>query len=41
MMEFVVGASSCEAGKIVYEKWYFDLHVQCCGSCMVSTEFWT
>jgi len=22
---------------IVYEKWCFDLHVECCGSCMVST----
>jgi len=30
---------SCEAGTIVYGKWCFDLHVQCCGSCMVSTEF--
>jgi len=29
---------SCEAGTIVYGKWS-DLHVQCCGSCMVSTEY--
>jgi len=32
---------SCEAGTIVDRKWYFDLHEQCCGSCMVSTEFST
>ena len=30
-----------EAGTIVSGKWCFDLHVQCCGSCMVSTEFST
>jgi len=29
---------SCEAGTIVYGKWCFDLYVQWCGSCMVSTE---
>ena len=22
---------------IVYGKWWFDLHVECCGSCMIST----
>jgi len=25
------------SGTIVYVKWCFDLHVECCGSCMVST----
>ena len=25
------------SGTIVYRKWCFDLHVECCGSCMVST----
>ena len=25
------------SGTIVYGKWCFDLHVECCGSCMVST----
>jgi len=30
---------SCSAGsRIVYVKWCFVLHVQCCGSFMVSTE---
>jgi len=29
---------SCGAGTIVYWKWCSVLHVQCCGSCMVSTE---
>jgi len=28
---------TCGAGTIVYRKWCFDLHVECCGSCMVST----
>jgi len=28
---------SCGAGIIVYGKWCFVSHVQCCGSCMVST----
>jgi len=23
----------------LYGKWCFNLHVQCCGSCMVSTKF--
>ena len=26
-------------GTIVYRKWCFVSHVQCCGSCMVSTEY--
>jgi len=30
-----------EAGTIVYGKRYLDLHVQCCGSCMVCTGFST
>ena len=25
------------ASTIVYRKWFFHLHVECCGSCMVST----
>jgi len=29
---------SCGFGTIVYGKWCFVLHVQWCGSCMVSTE---
>jgi len=32
---------SCGAGRIVYGKWCFDLHAQCCGTCMVITEFST
>jgi len=28
---------SCGSGTIVYGKWCFDLHLKCCGSCMVST----
>jgi len=32
---------SCGVGTIVYGKWCFVLHVQCCGSCMVSTEYST
>jgi len=28
---------SCGSGTIVYGKWCFDLHVECCGSCTVST----
>ena len=28
---------SCRVGIIVYGKWCFVSHVQCCGSCMVST----
>jgi len=51
MTEFVVGtiALSCELCSLSetafvhvrYGKRYFDLHVQCGGSCMVSTEFST
>jgi len=26
------------SGTLVYVKWRFDLHVECCGSCMVSTK---
>jgi len=25
------------SGTIAYGKWCFDLHVECCGSCMIST----
>jgi len=32
---------SCRAAAIGYGKWCFVSHVQCCGSCMVSTEYST
>jgi len=32
---------SCGVGTFVYRKWCFVLHVQCCGSCMVSSEYST
>jgi len=32
---------SCGAGTIVYGKWCFFSHMQCCGRCMVSTEYAT
>ena len=32
---------SCGIGTFVYGKWCFVSHVQCCGSCMVSTEYST
>jgi len=32
---------SCGVGTFVHGKWCFVLHVQCCGSCVVSTEYST